>query len=127
MLKIHHIGYVVRSIDDFKDDFIDLKLINSTIDEIQNAKLSIFEQANEKILIELIEPLTEKSFTWKHLEKNDQSMHHICYEGISFDKIKEICSIKKMIIVRGPLYAKLFDKEIVFVMSRNKTLFEFIL
>ncbi len=61
-MKIHHIGYVVKNIDKYKQNLIIKKSIKKVYDKIQKAELELIQADN--ILIELIEPQDKSAFTY---------------------------------------------------------------
>ena len=124
-LKIHHVGYVVSDIDKFAANFPCGEIINRAFDPLQDADLAVYELSNA--MIEFIEPKSCHSFTHEFLKNNGQGIHHICYETTSLQHVDSLILENKMIKVRGPMKAILFNKEVVFAMTRQKALIEFIL
>ncbi len=100
--------------------------ISRVYDPIQDANL-ILLSANEGSFIELIEPKSERSFTWNFLKKNGDSFHHICYEMNNLSDIDEVIKNNRMIKVLGPVNAKLFNRDVVFAVQRDKSIVEFLL
>lgn len=127
MLRIHHIGYIVEDIKNAARDFIGLELIKLVRDKNQNADLALYKSINDNIFIEFIKPLSSNSFTWRYLKDDNLSIHHICYSGIDYKNLEFKIKEKKYMKIKGPIYASLFDRDVCFVMSRNKLLIEFIL
>lgn len=126
MKAVNHVGYVVKSIEAFKKTLPPMDLIKVVQDPIQRAKIELlgFPRGTG---IELIEPLDNQSFTWNFLEKHGDGMHHVCYEGYSFQELEKIFLERRMIKLRGPMPAILFDRDVVFAMTRSKSIVEFIL
>ena len=77
-MNIHHVGYVIKNIEDCIISFPYLKLKKIVKDENQNARIGLFKNLNSKVYIELIEPLNKKSYTWSFMQKGG-GIHHICY------------------------------------------------
>lgn len=123
-LKIHHVGYVVSDIDQYAANFPCGNVINRVFDPLQDADLAVYELSNA--MIEFIEPKSSNSFTYEFLKQNGQGIHHICYETTSMQHINSLILENKMIKVRGPMKAILFGREVVFAMTRQKALIEFI-
>ena len=126
MKKLHHIGYVVEDIDDFKKSFPSMSTIAVVNDPVQHARIELLAP-DQGSYIELIEPASPDAFTWNFLKKKGQGPHHICYEGYSQDELNSLFLEKKMIKLRGPIPAVLFDRQVIFAMSRTKCIIEFIL
>lgn len=93
MFKIHHTGYIVKSIKDALETMklLDYKIIQDTLyDEDRHIDICFIKNGSQ--LIELIEPKDETAVTYKLLEKTGPAPYHICYK---VDNIEETCSILK--------------------------------
>ena len=126
MIRVHHVGYVVKDLDRFAASLPGLVLENEVVDPLQNARLAIY-QVGDASRVELIQPLSDNAFTWAHLERFGEGLHHICYEGISADSLDDHLREHRMMRVRGPMPAILFGRDVVFAVTRQKTIVEFIL
>ena len=125
-MKLHHIGFVVQSIEHYEKQFIHNGKINEVVDIIQNAKIALYNGFGDYYL-ELIEPLNELSLTWNFLKSNKNSFHHLCYNLDSFDFIKEFAEKRKLLHLFGPVNAILFNnKKVVFYYDRNRNIIEFL-
>ena len=126
-MKLHHIGYVVKDIAQYEKNLIFEKKIKELFDPVQNSNMALYLNFTDS-LIELIQPLNEESFTYNFLQKNGSSYHHLCYEISSESELKELVDSQKLIKVKGPIPAILFDGRMVwFFYSRNKQIVEFVL
>jgi hypothetical protein len=126
-MKLHHIGYVVKDIAQYEKNLIFEKKIKELFDPVQNSNMALYLNFTDS-LIELIQPLNEESFTYNFLQKNGSSYHHLCYEIGSESELKELVDSQKLIKVKGPVPAILFDGRMVwFFYSRNKQIVEFVL
>jgi len=126
-MKLHHIGYVVKDIAQYEKNLIFEKKIKELFDPVQNSNMALYLNFTDS-LIELIQPLNEESFTYNFLQKNGSSYHHLCYEISSESELKELVDSQKLIKVKGPVPAILFDGRMVwFFYSRNKQIVEFVL
>jgi hypothetical protein len=126
-MKLHHIGYVVKDIVQYEKNLIFEKKIKELFDPVQNSNMALYLNFTDS-LIELIQPLNEESFTYNFLQKNGSSYHHLCYEISSESELKELVESQKLIKVKGPIPAILFDGRMVwFFYSRNKQIVEFVL
>lgn len=122
-MKIHHIGYVVKDINQYLQNLHFTKIIAKTYDQIQQAELILLDCGN--VYIELIQPTNSKSFTYAFLQKNGNACHHICYEINDKNQAEQIIIDKKMIKVLDWVYAPLLQTEVVFAYNRNKEVVEF--
>jgi methylmalonyl-CoA/ethylmalonyl-CoA epimerase len=125
-MAVHHIGYVVRDIAAYAASLPGLELEATAEDPIQRASLAIYRVGGAS-RIELIQPHDSKSFTWSHLERVGEGLHHICYEGIAADAIEAILRQHRLVKVRGPVHAVLFDRPVIFAVTRQRAIVEFIL
>lgn len=125
-LWVHHIGYVVRDIEQFSQSMPGMTLQKCVEDPLQNAKLSLFS-VGAGSNVELIQPNDPSSFTWGHLEKHGDCLHHICYEGATADEIDQLLRSHKLLKIRGPIFAPLFERDVVFAVSRQRAILEFII
>lgn len=121
-MKIHHIGYVVRSIEKYKKNLIIDEVLKEVYDETQKANLTLIKAQN--VFIELIEPTVKESFTYNFLQKRG-GYHHLCYES-SKEEAQQLIQNKKMVKVLDWVYAPLLDGEVCFVYNRNKEIVEFV-
>lgn len=126
MLKVHHIGLIVSSIDSYiEDSFFEING-RKIYDPIQSSNLCLLKTNND-FFIELIEPLNEQATTFKFLKNNGGGYHHICY----LIKEKDLVSIlqkNKIKLFWGPKPAILFgNKKVAFGMSKYNEIIEFLL
>lgn len=126
-MRLHHIGYVVKDIDQYEKGLIIEKKVKELFDPVQNSKMALYSNFSDSF-IELIQPLTADAFTYNFLQKSGGGYHHLCYEVASQQEMKDIVTLQKMIMVKGPIPAILFDnREVWFYYSRNKQVVEFVI
>lgn len=126
-MTLHHIGYVVRDIAQYEKSLIFQEKVKALFDPVQNSNMALYTNFSNSF-IELIQPLNEDSFTYNFLQKNGSSYHHLCYEVGSRDEMSAIVASQKLIMVKGPIPAILFDnREVWFYYSRNKQVVEFVI
>jgi catechol 2,3-dioxygenase-like lactoylglutathione lyase family enzyme len=126
MIRLHHVGYVVRDIELFAAGMPGLELDKAVDDPLQHARLALY-RVGEGAFIELIQPDGPEAFTWGALARGGEGMHHLCYEGASETEAAELMKKYKMLKVRGPMHAPLFDRPVVFGITRQRALLEFLL
>lgn len=128
MIKFHHIGLIVQSINNFEAKMIYEEKLLEVFDPLQDATLALYKNFGNSF-IELIEPSSSKAFTWNHLKSpNALPFHHFCYEVADEIELDFIQSKYKLIPVLGPIPAKLFnDRLVAFYYSRNKMIIEFLI
>jgi methylmalonyl-CoA/ethylmalonyl-CoA epimerase len=79
--KIHHVGIVVRSLDEafgFYRDTLGLPLHKMAAVQDQGVKAALLPVGESEI--ELLEPITVDSGVAKFLEKKGGGLHHLCFE-----------------------------------------------
>ena len=126
-MKLHHIGYVVKDIEQYEKNLLFEKKVIKLFDPVQNSKMALYSNFNESY-IELIQPLNEQSFTYNFLQKNGSGYHHLCYEIKSREELMKVAADQKLISIKGPIPAILFgNREVWFYFSRNKQIVEFVI
>ena len=130
-LSFHHVGYVVRSIQDAAAGFIaslglqwDGRIIH---DPLQTVCVSFFcPRAAGNPLIELVQPAGTGSAVHRFLERGG-GLHHLCYEVDSLDRQLERSKANRDLIVRPPTPAVAFEgRRIAWVYTKNKLLVEYL-
>jgi methylmalonyl-CoA/ethylmalonyl-CoA epimerase len=130
-IRLHHVGYVVRSISEVADRFAqsvaaswDQKIIQ---DPLQDAKVAFLAGTVQEFpLVELVEPASEASPVTNFLKKGG-GLHHLCYEVESLDKQLEFSQTIGGMIVRPPLPAVAFaGRRIAWVYTKDRLLLEFL-
>jgi methylmalonyl-CoA/ethylmalonyl-CoA epimerase len=129
--KLHHIGFVVSSIQESAEAFIeslgaswDGKII---WDPVQKVHVSFFQAKNSADpLIELVEPGEAKSPVSTFLERGG-GLHHLCYEVEDLDRHLSFCKSVGTIIIRPPVPAVAFGgRRIAWGVSKRRLLMEFL-
>ncbi len=125
-MQIHHTGYIVKNAEDPLSVQSGLHLVASGIDPAQEAKICLYKnQQNE--LLELVEPLNERSPVWNFLQKNGNAFHHYCYSSTE-DEMINYAKKHELIKIMGPLDTALFPgQKVVFYISKQQEITEFIL
>jgi methylmalonyl-CoA/ethylmalonyl-CoA epimerase len=130
-IRLHHVGYVVRSISEVADRFAqsvaaswDQEIIQ---DPLQDAKVAFLKGIVQEFpLVELVEPASEASPVANFLRKGG-GLHHLCYEVESLDKRLEFSQAIGGMIVRPPLPAVAFaGRRIAWVYTKDRLLLEFL-
>ena len=123
MMGVHHIGYVVKDIDQYATNLAEGVIVRRLYDDVQEADLALIQADN--ILIELIHPMKKSSFTYSFFQKGG-GYHHLCYQVDSKGKAEEIIRKKRMIKVLDWVYAPLLQADVVFAYNKNKEVVEFL-
>lgn len=129
--KLHHIGFVVSSIQENAEGFIESlgASWDGTIiwDPVQKVHVSFFQGKNSADpLIELVEPGETKSPVSTFLERGG-GLHHLCYEVEDLDHHLTFCKSVGTIIIRPPAPAVAFNgRRIAWGVSKRRLLMEFL-
>jgi methylmalonyl-CoA/ethylmalonyl-CoA epimerase len=131
IVSLHHVGFVVRSIQDSVDRFA--KSIGSTwdgkifLDPLQGARVTFLRSMGPALsCVELVEPAGEKSPVTNFLARGG-GLHHLCYEVKSLDRQLEHSKSIGGVVVRPPLPAVAFEgRRIAWVFTRERLLLEFL-
>ncbi|MCH8161368.1 MAG: methylmalonyl-CoA epimerase [Chloroflexi bacterium] len=81
VVRIHHTGMVVRSLQDayaFYRDALSLRLVKEAVMEDQGVKAALFDLGNS--LLELLEPIDPNFGIARFLETRGEGLHHVCLE-----------------------------------------------
>jgi len=125
-LVIHHIGIVTKNIDSFLMNY-PISNHSNIIEDPNQKALITFVNAGAGSLIELVQPLSQESQTFLFSEKGG-GYHHICFHISSITKVKKIIKKFKMIQITKALPAiAMGDADIVFCLTRDKQLIEFVI
>jgi methylmalonyl-CoA/ethylmalonyl-CoA epimerase len=79
--KIHHVGIVVRSLDEgyrFYRDALGLSLTKEATVADQGVRAALLKIGDSEI--ELLEPIDPAGGVAKFLEKRGEGLHHVCFE-----------------------------------------------
>lgn len=130
-MRIHHVGYVVQSIQQAALGFIesleldwDGRVIH---DPLQTVRVSFLHpRAAGSPSLELVEPAGAGSVVQRFLEKGG-GLHHLCFEVDSLEAQLERANASRDRIVHPPAPAAAFDgRRIAWVYTRNKLLVEYL-
>lgn len=130
-LKLHHIGFVVSSIQESGESFAqsvgaswDGKII---FDPVQRVNVSFFQGRNiTDPLIELVEPGGPESPVSHFLERGG-GLHHLCYEVRDLESQLRFCQSVGTRIIRPPVPAVAFGgRRIAWGITKKRLLMEFL-
>ena len=132
-MKYHHIGIAVFNIEETAPFYVmqGYSKSQTVYDPIQNVNICFLFYLNngggQMPMIELIEPIDEKSPVYKILQKSGVTPYHICYEveNIS-DTITEL-KREKFIPLSKPVEAvAMSNKKVCFLFNKNIGLIELV-
>jgi len=130
-LKLHHVGFVVSSIQDCAGSFAtalgatwDGKIV---FDPLQKVRVTFLQgRSSADPLIELVEPGEPKSPVSRFL-KHGGGLHHLCYEVEDLETHLAFCRSLGTIILRPPVPAVAFNgRRVAWAMTEKRLLLEFL-
>lgn len=128
-LRLHHIGFVVASIEDAMPGFVRSMMAErdgkSFDDPLQKAKVAFLVTRVGDALIELVEPLGEDSPVQRFLQEKGGGLHHLCYEVANLEQELADFRARGAVIARRPKPAVAFGgRRIAWVITSEKLLVE---
>jgi methylmalonyl-CoA/ethylmalonyl-CoA epimerase len=130
-LKLHHIGFVVLSIQESAESFA--RSLGATwdgnivFDPLQKVRVTFFQGRNPTDpLMELVEPGGPESPVSRFVEHGG-GLHHLCYEVKDLDSHLRFCRSVGTTIIRPPVPAVAFGgRRIAWGVTKKKLLMEFL-
>jgi methylmalonyl-CoA/ethylmalonyl-CoA epimerase len=129
--KMHHIGYVVASIQESGRSFalsLGATWDGSIIfDPIQKVRVTFLQgHCSTDPLVELVEPGGPESPVTRFVERGG-GLHHLCYEVEDLESHLAFCKSVGTIIIRPPVPAVAFGgRRIAWAVTKKKLLVEFL-
>ncbi len=122
---IHHIGLVVKNIEDHFTKYFKNALGYNEISQIYNDNIIgvrvAFVNLNNLINIELVEPLNSDSPVSNYLQKRGQTLHHLCFEVNNLETECERLRDNNYFITMPPTPAVAFGgRKVAFLMSKDE-------
>jgi methylmalonyl-CoA/ethylmalonyl-CoA epimerase len=128
--RLHHIGFVIASIEASAASFIQTLGANWTgeifHDPIQKVKVAFFSTPASDAQIELVEPAGADAPVRTFLEKGG-GLHHLCYEVEDCEAALRGVREQRGLIVKRPNPAVAFGgRRIAWALTAEKLLLEFL-
>lgn len=130
-LKLHHIGFVVSSIQESAESFARSVGAtwdgNTVFDPLQRVFVTFFQgHCPTDPLIELVEPGGPGSPGSLALKRGG-GFHHVCYEVQDLDSHLKFCESVGTIVIRPPVPAVAFGgRRIAWAVTKERLLMEFL-
>ena len=129
LLRLHHVGFIVASIDSALPGFLSsLDAVATTgkiHDPLQKVNVLFLKPvAGEYGQIELVEPAGDDSPVRRFLEQGG-GMNHLCYEVSDIEATLQAMKERKCIVVSKPKPAVAFQgRRVAWAMTRERLLVE---
>ena len=130
-VKLHHVGFVVPSIQESAEPLaVSLGASwdgNIVFDPHQNVRVTFLQGAHSAdSQIELVEPGDPQSPVSQFLERGG-GLHHLCYEVENLESHLEFCRSVGTKIIRAPMPAVAFGgRRIAWALMKRRLLVEFL-
>ena len=129
--RLHHVGYVVSSIEDVIKGFAtslsatwDGRVIHDPLQQVYVAFLE--SGTSTDAIVELVAPAGEVSPVTNFLSKGG-GLHHLCYEVDNLEAHLQLAKAHGGIVVKSPLPAVAFGgRRIAWVYTKYKLLLEYV-
>jgi methylmalonyl-CoA/ethylmalonyl-CoA epimerase len=124
-MVIHHIGLVVNNIEEhYKKYFYDALGYEKISETYKDEKIGVFVafiNMNDKIFLELVQPIDDNSSVSNYLKKKGQALHHLCFEVDNINLECERLRNKNYMITMPPTPAAAFSaRKVAFLMSNEE-------
>lgn len=127
-MKIHHVGYLAKSIEKSRKKFLELGYEverPEKYDEIR--KINIEFLVNGDYRVELIQPMSEDSPMYPLLKRYKNSPYHFCYEVEDLFKAVEELSQNGYTVIQEPEVAPCIDdRRVVFLNNISMGIIELV-
>jgi methylmalonyl-CoA/ethylmalonyl-CoA epimerase len=125
-VKIHHVGYVVKSVYAAADKFKSLgyrEFSAVTYDKTRDVHICFLR--NGDVTVELVAPASKHSVVYNLWKKYKTSPYHICYESADFEIDIASLLAQGFILLQNPLPAPaLEDRRAAFLFHNDAGLIE---
>ena len=127
-MKVHHVGYAVKSIEDARKEFELLGFrceSKAVLDSVR--KVRILFMTNDTCRIELIEPNESGNPIESILKKVGSSPYHICYESEDIESDARLLKEKGFRVISDVSQAPaLGNKNVCFLYSKDIGIIELV-
>lgn len=130
-MKLHHIGKVVKNLEEAKvyyKEVFGLEAVGGVVvDPIQKVEVLLISTGfGEELTIELICPTGEDSPVYKFLKKNGEGLHHLSYEVEDIGEAVAGFREKGALILGDIVPSKRHESPSIWLYTRTRELIELI-
>jgi methylmalonyl-CoA/ethylmalonyl-CoA epimerase len=129
--RLHHVGFVVASIDASMPGFV--RSLGGTwngdviVDPIQNVKVAFLVLGPNEAQVELVQAHLDPAPVTKFLKDKGEGLHHMCFEVKDLEVALSTAKSNGGLLVKKPKPAVAFGgRRIAWVLTREKLLVEFL-
>ncbi|MGN0161873.1 MAG: VOC family protein [Lachnospiraceae bacterium] len=126
-MKVHHIGYLVKNMDEAMIEFLKLGFEEGKVVRDESRGIDICFMDNNGYCVELISPYCEESTVSGLIKKYKNSPYHLCYISSNLEKDVEELTQKGYVQMGEPKEAPAIDgRRVVFMMNGSIGLIEIV-
>ena len=115
-MKLDHIGFVVKKIDDLAQVLkaIGFGALTRTVPDHNNNVNASFVPVggNDDVYLEVLEPIGEASVVSNFLEKTGGGLHHLCFEVDNIERASEELEKMGFKMVSSPALCPAYDENL---------------
>ncbi len=125
-MKVHHVGYLVKDAVKSKDEFMKLGYSvkqDVVYDETRDCNIAFLEL--DGFLIELVQPVSEKSPVYQLLNKYRDVPYHVCYETDDLEcEVTHLLKNDYFIVREAEVSMPLNNRQVVFLCKKGVGMIE---
>lgn len=126
-MKVHHIGYLVKDMDEAIKEFRKLGFADGPVIRDEYRGIDICFTDNDGYCVELISPYRDDSTVSGLIKKYKNSPYHLCYISENLDKDIEALTENGYVQMGEPKEAPAIDgRRVVFMMNGSIGLIEIV-
>ena len=126
-MKIHHFGYLTKSIEDSVKEFLRLGYVTYDrlyLDQARGIKIQFIRSASGELL-ELIEPTSETSVVKGVMSSSNNKIYHICYYTADIEQTVDSLKEQGFMLISPPQPAiALNNRNVAFLLSKHAGIIE---
>ena len=129
-MRLHHVAYVTKSVDQKAEQLESLLGFRmagpAVVDAVQGVRIQ-FMDLGDGGLLELLEPHGEKSPVQRHLDKGG-GLYHLCFEVDDLEgTLRRLRDTGEAVVVCEPVPAPAIEnRRVAFVVTAGRDLIEFV-
>lgn len=126
MIKTHHIGYLVKSMEDSRREFLNLGYTETAaVVYDESRKINICFLENAGVVVELVEPDEDCDFLKGLKKKIGVGAYHICYECDDFEKdIKRLSENGYLVVQEAAVAPAINGRKVAFLYAPDMGVIE---
>ena len=122
MMRVHHIGYLVKHLDKSRDSFLSLgfQVMGETVYDAYRDTDILFLQ-KDGYTVELVSPRSDASVVGRLIKTYKNAPYHLCYETDDFEQERKRLEASGFLLIDPPAPAPALDGRLVCFLMSAKT------